>query len=194
MSDESFMQGLSHWVSNVKLRVGYVVAGNQDGSGEYKSLSIMGSGTDKYYDAASDSWKQGYVPTQNPNPDLKWESTSQFNAGLDFTILNRVFGTLDVYSKYTSDLLYVYNVPQPPNLYPTTMANVGDLSNKGVELTLNANILNKADFSWDVNLALAHNTQKIEKLSDENFQTESVQTGDLHNLRGMSNQFAEVIM
>ncbi len=194
ISDESFMQGLSHWVSNVKLRLGYGVTGNQDGIGEYKSLSIMGSGTDKYYDAASDSWKQGYVPTQNPNPDLKWESTSQLNAGLDFTILNRVFGTLDVYSKYTSDLLYVYNVPQPPNLYPTTMANVGDLSNKGVELTLNANILNKADFSWDVNLALAHNTQKIEKLSDENFQTESVQTGDLHNLRGMSNQFAEVIM
>jgi TonB-linked SusC/RagA family outer membrane protein len=194
ISDESFLRGLTHWVSNVKLRVGYGVTGNQDGIGEYKSLSIMGSGADKYYDAASDSWKQGYVPTQNPNPDLKWESTSQLNAGLDFTLLNRVFGTLDVYNKYTSDLLYVYNVPQPPNLYPTTLANVGDLSNKGVELTLNANILNKADFSWDMNLALAHNKQKIEKLSNNAYHTESVQTGDLHNLRGMSNQFAEVIM
>jgi iron complex outermembrane receptor protein len=194
ISDEAFMKGLAHWVSNVKLRVGYGVTGNQDGIGEYKSLSIMGSGTDKYYDAASGTWKQGYVTTQNPNPDLKWESTSQLNGGLDFTLWNRVFGTLDVYSKYTSDLLYVYNVPQPPNLYATTMANVGDLSNKGIELTLNANIINKADFSWDMNLALAHNKQKIEKLSDEQYSTEAVETGDLHNLRGMSNEFAQVIM
>jgi iron complex outermembrane receptor protein len=74
------------------------------------------------------------------------------------------------------------------------MANVGDLSNRGVELTLNANILNKADFSWDLSLSFAHNVQKIEKLSDINYQTESVPTGDLHNLRGMSNQFAQVIM
>jgi TonB-dependent starch-binding outer membrane protein SusC len=194
ISDESFMAGLTHWVSNVKLRVGYGVTGNQDGIGEYKSLSIMGSGSDKYYDPASESWKQGYVPTQNPNPNLKWESTSQINAGLDFTLLNRIFGTLDIYSKYTSDLLYVYNVKQPPNLFPTTLANVGDLSNKGIELTLNANIMNKADFSWDVTLSLAHNKQKIEKLSNDQFKTEAVETGDLHNLRGMSNQFAERII
>jgi TonB-dependent starch-binding outer membrane protein SusC len=194
ISDESFMQGLTHWVSNVKLRVGYGVTGNQEGIGEYKSLSIMGAGNDKYYDAISETWKQGYAAAQNPNPDLKWETTSQINAGLDFTILNRVFGTLDVYQKNTSDLLYVYNVPQPPNLFPTTMANVGDLSNKGIELTLNANILNKADFSWDVNLSFAHNVQKIEKLSDEQYSTESVPTGDLHNVRGMSNEYAQVIM
>jgi TonB-linked SusC/RagA family outer membrane protein len=193
ISDEAFMQGVSHWVSNIKLRLGYGVTGNQDGIGEYKSLSIMAAGSNKYYDAISDSWKQGYAPSQNPNPDLKWESTSQINAGLDFTIMNRVFGTLDIYQKKTSDLLYVYQVPQPPNLYPSTLANVGDLSNKGIELTLNANILNKADFSWDVNLSLAHNNQKIDKLSDEKYFTDAVPTGDLHNLRGMSNQFAESI-
>ena len=193
ISDESFMQGMSHWLTNVKLRAGYGITGNQDGIGEYKSLSIMAAGTDKYYDAVSDSWKQGYAVSQNPNPNLKWESTSQINAGLDFTLLNRIFGTIDVYQKSTSDLLYVYKVPQPPNLYSITMANVGDLSNKGIELTLNANILSKADFSWDANLALAHNKQKIEKLSNEYYSTETVQTGDLHNLRGMSNQFAQVI-
>jgi TonB-dependent starch-binding outer membrane protein SusC len=193
ISDESFMKGMSHWLTNVKLRAGYGVTGNQDGIGEYKSLSIMAAGADKYYDAASDSWKQGYAVSQNPNPDLKWETTSQINAGLDFTLLNRIFGTIDVYQKNTSDLLYVYKVPQPPNLYSTTLANVGDLSNKGIELTLNANIISKADFSWDANLALAHNKQKIEKLSNEFYTTETVQTGDLHNLRGMSNQFAQVI-
>jgi len=153
----------------------------------------MGAGDAKYYDAATDSWKQGYKIVQNPNPDLKWESTSQINAGLDFTILNRIFGTLDIYQKNTSDLLYVYKVKQPPNLYPVTLANVGDLSNKGIELSLNANILNKADFSWDVNLTLAHNTQKIEKMSNDQFSTATVQSGDLHNLRGMSNQYAQVI-
>ena len=82
------MMAFSSRLNNLKLRAGYGVTGNQDGIGEYKSLAILGAGTDSYYDAASGTWKQSYGPVQNPNPDLKWESTAQINIGVDFTLLN----------------------------------------------------------------------------------------------------------
>lgn len=193
ISDEAFMQVTSSWLNNLKLRVGYGITGNQDGIGEYKSLSILGAGGDSYYDAETDSWKQSYGPIQNPNPDLKWESTEQINIGLDFSLFSRLNGTLEVYSKKTSDLLYTYAVPQPPYLIGTMLANVGDLSNKGIELTLNSNIMKHENFSWDATLTLAHNKQEIDKLSNQIYETDVIYSGSLHNLRGMSNQFSQVI-
>ncbi|MBP7507369.1 MAG: TonB-dependent receptor [Prolixibacteraceae bacterium] len=193
ISDESFMKGTSSWLDNLKLRAGYGVTGNQDGIGEYKSLSILGAGGATYFDAASGEWKQSYGPTQNPNPDLKWESTSQINLGLDFSLLRKISGTIELYQKNTSDLLYTYSVPQPPYLVGTMLANVGDLSNKGIELTLNANIINNNGFVWDANISLASNIQVIEKLSDQTYETDAVPSGSLHNVRGMSNQFAQII-
>ena len=193
ISDESFMKGTSSWLDNLKLRAGYGVTGNQDGIGEYKSLSILGAGGATYFDAASGEWKQSYGPTQNPNPDLKWESTSQINLGVDFSLLRKISGTIELYQKNTSDLLYTYSVPQPPYLVGTMLANVGDLSNKGIELTLNANIINNNGFVWDANISLASNIQVIEKLSDQTYETDAVPSGSLHNVRGMSNQFAQII-
>jgi TonB-linked SusC/RagA family outer membrane protein len=194
ISNESFMEALTPWLNNLKLRVGYGVTGNQDGIGEYKSLSILGAGGASYYDAVSGTWKQSYGPTQNPNPDLKWESTSQVNIGLDFSVFSRINGTLELYQKETSDLLYTYAVPQPPYLVGTILANVGDLSNKGVELTLNANLLKTKDFTWDMNLALSHNKQKIEKLSNQVYDADTIRSGSLHGLRGMSDQYALLII
>ena len=193
ISDEEFMSWSGRWLNNLKLRLGYGVTGNQDGIGEYKSLSLLGAGGDSYYVAATDTWVQSYGPIQNPNPDLKWESTTQYNIGLDFTLINRINGTLELYQKNTSDLLYTYAVPQPPYLVGTMLANVGDLSNKGVELTLNAILLHNKDFSWDMNVTMAHNKQVIERLSNQVYETEEIYSGSLHNLAGMSNQFAQII-
>jgi TonB-linked SusC/RagA family outer membrane protein len=95
ISDEGFMDGTTAWLDNLKLRAGYGITGNQDGIGEYKSLSILGAGSDTYYDNASESWKQSYGPTQNPNPDLKWETTAQINIGLDFSLFGRINGTIE---------------------------------------------------------------------------------------------------
>jgi TonB-dependent starch-binding outer membrane protein SusC len=203
ISDESFMKGTKGWLDNLKFRAGYGVTGNQDGIGEYKSIAILGTNaTDQngvpippqlYYEPVSGTWKQSYGAVQNPNPDLKWESTSQINLGLDFSFLGRIMGTLEVYKKNTSDLLYTYTVPQPPYQVGWMLANVGDLSNKGIELTLNTSIINKNDLSWDVNLSLAKNIQTVEKLSNQTYQTDAIQTGPLHNVRGMSNQFAQTL-
>jgi iron complex outermembrane receptor protein len=193
VSDEAFMQGTKGWLDNLKFRAGYGVTGNQDGIGEYRSLSILGVGGATYYEPITGEWKQSYGPTQNPNPDLKWESTSQINLGLDFSLIGKITGTLEVYQKNTSDLLYTYTVPQPPYLVGTMLANVGDLSNKGIELTLNASLINKNDFSWDMSLSGASNIQKVERLSNQNYTTEAVQTGDLHSVRGMSNQYSQTL-
>lgn len=194
VSEEAFMEGTHGWLDNLKLRVGFGVTGNQDGIGEYKSLSLMGVTTDgAYYDAGSDSWKQSYGITQNPNADLKWESTTQTNIGVDFSLLGRFNVTIDGYIKKTSDLLYTYSVPQPPYLYYEMMANVGDLSNKGIEFTLGARIIDTKDFSWGANLTLAHNKQKLDKLSNSLYQTDAVSTGNLHGLTGMSGTYAQIL-
>jgi iron complex outermembrane receptor protein len=193
ISEENFMEGTQNWLDNLKLRVGYGITGNQDGIGEYKSLALMGTGGGVYYDQAGDSWKQSYGPSQNPNPDLKWESTAQSNVGLDIAFLQRFNITLDAYIKKTSDLLYTYTVPQPPNLYPTTMANVGDLTNKGIEFTLGANIVKTKDLNWNANLTLAHNKQTVDKLSDQFYETDVVYYGNLHGLTGMSGTFTQIL-
>ncbi|MFH4966526.1 TonB-dependent receptor [Gaetbulibacter sp. M235] len=193
ISEEPFMESTSEWLGNLKLRIGYGVTGNQDGIGEYKSISLMGAGGAPYYDASTGTWKQSYGVIQNDNPDLKWESTSQFNLGIDFSLFKIFNGSLEIYNKKTSDLLYTYEVPQPPYLYGTMLANVGDLSNKGVEFTLNTNLLSKVDLNWNATLTLSHNTQKIEKLSNQTYQTDAIYSGSLHGLPGMSGQFAQVI-
>lgn len=193
VSEESFMQSTSGWLENLKLRIGYGITGNQDGIGEYKSLSLIGAGGAPYYDAETGTWKQSFGITQNYNPDLKWESTAQFNVGVDFSLFKIFNGSLEFYNKKTSDLLYTYAVPQPPYLYGTILANVGDLSNKGVELTLNTNLLKKTDLTWNATLTLSHNVQKIEKLSNQTYQTDAIYSGSLHGLPGMSGQFAQVI-
>ena len=193
ISEEAFMEDLQSWVANLKLRAGYGVTGNQSGIGEYKSAMLMGTGGGAYFDSESNSWKQSYGVTQNPNPDLKWESTAQTNVGVDMFLFNRLNLTFDWYLKKTSDLLYTYQVPNPPYLYSNILANVGDLTNKGVELTLGANLINHKDFTWDANLTLAHNKQTIDKLSNQVYQTDRILSGSLQGILGMSNRYSQVI-
>jgi len=202
ISNESFMENTRDWLDNLKLRIGFGVTGNQDGIGEYASLSLMGTGSQignnyvaigNYYDQATNSWKSAYGPIQNPNPDLKWESTAQTNIGLDIAFLHRFTATVEAYYKKTSDLLYLYSVPQPPNLYPYTMANVGNLSNKGIEFTFGASIIRNRNVNWNANLTLAHNVQKVLKMSDQFYQTDVVPSGNLHDLTGLTDVYTQVL-
>ncbi len=193
ISEESFMDNSHEWLQNLKLRVGYGVTGNQAGIGEYKSMMLMGTGGGVFYNSSLGEWIKSYKVNQNPNPDLKWESTAQTNIGLDLRLFNRLDVTLDWYYKKTSDLLYTYQVPTPPYLYSQILANVGDLTNKGIELTLGANIINTKNFSWDTNLTLAHNKQTINKLSNQVYQTDRVLSGYLQGVLGMSNVYSQII-
>ncbi len=193
ISDEPFMKATQSWLDNLKLRLGYGVTGNQSGVAAYKSLPILSATGAAYYDPTSDTWKNSYTQTQNVNPDLKWESTAQWNLGIDFSILNRINGTVELYHKKTSDLLWTYPVPQPPYIVGTMLANVGDMVNKGVELTLGANIIRSKDFTFDANMSLSYNSQKITKLSNSTYEAVGLQAGSLHNIRGLSGIYSQTI-
>ncbi len=168
IAEESFMKNQNIF-DQLKLRVGYGVSGNALGFGAYKALAIYGldSSNTFVYDGATYS-KLGAV--QNANPDLKWEKTAMFNVGLDFAFFNsRLSGSIEYYNKKTSGLIWDYDVNQ--NVYPvsTMMANVGDILNRGVELTINAVPVKTKNFQWQTTLNLAHNKNKVESLSNAQF-------------------------
>jgi outer membrane receptor protein involved in Fe transport len=121
-------------VNNLKLRAGYGETGVIVG-GSYLSQTLLKYEGD-FYD--NGKWVKGLVAASNPNPDLRWEKSQEINIGIDFSFLkNRINGSIDLYNKQTKDMLWEYSVPQPPNLYGTTLANVGKMENKGIEILLN---------------------------------------------------------
>ena len=189
ISEEAFMKDIS-WLSDLKLRVGYGVTGNQDGLKPYKSLELYQPyGT--YYNGGGTS--TSFRITQNPNPDLKWESTAMFNVGVDFQLFNgRLGGTIEYYNKKTSDMLYDYAVPTPTYVYNKIAANVGDMSNKGIEVMLNLDVIRNKTFSWNTSINLSHNKNKITKLSNDLFSTSRVYVGDPW-IRGASGVTSHIV-
>jgi iron complex outermembrane receptor protein len=193
-SDEAFMKDYSGWLNNLKIRLGYGVTGNQDGIGDYKSLQLISATGASYFDPIDGKWKKAYSPVQNANPNLKWESTAQTNLGVDFGFFGNISGTLEFYLKQTNDLLWTYPVPQPPYLVNTMLLNLGSLSNKGVELTLNASILKTKDFSIDATFTGSYNEQKIDKLTNDLFgSTSDLKAGSMTGIRGMTGTYTQVI-
>ena len=174
ISQESFMQS-AKWLNDLKLSVGYGITGNQTGLDPYTTLELYGA-NEVYYD--NGSWKTAYKISQNANPDLKWEQTAMLNVGLDFSVLDhRLGGRIEWYNKKTTDMLYTYPVATPPYLYDQMMANVGDMRNRGIEVTLNAEPIRTKDFSWNINLNFAHNDNELIKLSNEEFEQDYILVG-----------------
>lgn len=187
IADEEFLKGK---LSELKLRTGYGVVGNQEGLNPYQTLELY-TANGRYYD--NGSWYQAYQIGQNANPNLKWEETSMFNVGVDFRTMNgRLSGTVEYYDKRTKDLLYTYQVPVPPFLYPSMIANVGAMSNKGVELLLNGLAIDKPSFSWSVSVNLAHNKNLITKLSGNEFTTSSIKLGSA-SVRGAAHTTTHIL-
>ena len=134
------------WLDNLKLRAGFGVTGVIPTS-SYLSKTIYKLGSPYYYDDGT--WKQGLNVASNPNPDLQWEKSTEYNIGLDWAVLgNRLSGTIDVYNKKTTGMLWEFSVPTPPNLYNRTLANVGEMQNKGIEIAINATPVETKDFTW----------------------------------------------
>ena len=189
ISQEAFMEDVD-WVSDLKLRAGWGVTGNQDGLTPYKSLELyQSSGT--YF--SNGAFLTAFAVSQNANPDLKWEETSMLNIGLDFQLFKgRLSGTIEWYSKQTKDMLYNYSVPTPTYVYGTIAANVGDMSNKGIELALNFDAIRTKNFRWTTALNLSHNKNEITKLSNDLYSTDRVYVGDPW-IRGASGVTSHVV-
>ena len=183
IAEESFMKdGI---FDQLKLRAGYGVSGNALGFGAYSAYTLFGlnSGSSFTYNGVTYSKIEA---TQNGNKDLKWETTKMFNVGVDFAFLDsRLSGSIEFYSKKTSDLIWSYDVST--NIYPVGYmnANVGDITNTGIELTINAVPVKTKDFTWQTTVNLAHNMNKVDKLSNKKFSVDYKDWGD-PNIGGIS--------
>jgi len=166
ISEEPFMAGLP-WIDDLKLRADYGVTGNQD-FGNYLSLDTY---TGYGYYLLNDEFYQVWGPNQNTNYDLRWEKAKNTNFGLDFSIFdNVVSGSVNYYTRKNEDLLGWYSVQLPPNLVNQTYANVGTMNNAGLELQLNANIINKGDFTYNISFAGATNQNEFVSFSNEQYE------------------------
>ena len=133
INKESFMAN-QNLFNELKLRAGYGVTGNQQGLLPQNSISLVGRAGTAYFGGSQIT---NFGISQNANADLQWETKKQTNLGLDFALLdNRLRGTVDVYDAQTDNLLFDYVVPQPPYPYKDIKANVGSISNKGLEVSL----------------------------------------------------------
>ncbi len=171
---EEWSQGLNKVLSDLKVRLSYGITGNQD-IGNFLYLPTYRYGDARArYQFGYNNGEPVFITTTRPDgydPNLKWEETSSYNAGLDFGFLDgRINGTFDYYYKRTKDLLFTVNIPAGTNLTDRILTNIGELENKGVELTLDGYVLNKRDLSWNVGVNFAINKNKvlaIDRISDQ---------------------------
>jgi len=164
ISNEPFAHDI-YWLGNLKLRAGYGLAGNQGGIDSYSSLRYaQPSGIAPVGNEALVS----LTTLRNVNPDLKWEVKRTFNVGLDAAFLgNRIFTAIDFYTSKTSDMLYNYGVPVPPFTFSSLLANIGQMRNSGVEISLGVTPLKTNDMELNINMNLAFQHNKLLSLSGE---------------------------
>ena len=148
ISSENFMKDIT-WINDLKLRADFGVTGNQD-FGSYLSLNTM-TGFGYYF--YNGKYFQVWGPSKNVNPDLKWEKGKNWNVGLDFSLFNnRLYGSLNYFSRRQQDLLGNYKVSVPPYLFDETFVNVGTMKNTGFEFDLNFRAVDTPTFGYDINL------------------------------------------
>ena len=162
ISGEEFMSD-SRVFTDLKLRVGYGVTGNQ-GIPNYLSLSRLNRSGFMLYQG---DWIPGYSPSSNPNPNLRWEKKSETNFGIDVVFFKNISLTIDLYDRTTKDLLFEYRVPVPPNIFERTWANVGSINNRGIEFSVNATAISKDNFTWYPSFNISFNSNKLVSLSND---------------------------
>ncbi|WP_353938219.1 SusC/RagA family TonB-linked outer membrane protein, partial [Bacteroides acidifaciens] len=154
LTQEEFMKGITQ-INDLKVRASYGINGTLP-SDLYGHLSLYGYGYN-YQDIP------GSAPQSVPNPDLSWEKNKNFNIGFDATLFDRLNVSFDYYSRKTSDLLQ--NVPTSMVVgFKNMLKNVGEMTNRGVELDINVDVFKHSQVRWNTGLALSHNSNKVSKL------------------------------
>jgi len=176
LNKEDFLTDVSA-ISDMKLRVGYGVTGQQDVGGTYPYLPVYITSTP----TAQYQFGSNYYPTYRPNAydaSFKWEETTTYNVGLDFGFMaDRLTGSLDYYSRESKDLINTIPIAAGSNLNNFLLTNVGNLTNKGFEMAVNAKVIKKENLTWDFGVNFSHNTNEITKLTatdDPNYQGNAV--------------------
>lgn len=151
---------------NLKLRAGYGVTGGTPKFGGISTSRVAPLGS-FFYDAGQYLLAYGPVGA-NPNPDLKWEKKADVNIGVDWAVMNyKLSGSVEYYQTNTTDLLYPFNVPVPPNFNPITWLNVGELKNNGIEVLVNLNVIEKEKTNWTTGLTFStYKTELVDLYQD----------------------------
>lgn len=157
ISNEKFLSNIS-FIDLLKLRSSYGVTGNAS-IGNFASLGLYSYGDD--YDGSP-----GGAPSQLENPDLTWETQENFNIGLDFGFFNKINGTVEYFERLSSDLI-LYVPISPTTGFTGLTQNFGSMSNKGLELALNTNIINKNGFNWNLGLNMTFLKNEITELEED---------------------------
>jgi iron complex outermembrane receptor protein len=185
LSEEQFMEGSPF--SELRLRAGYGVQGNE-AVPAYASLILLQPSDGASY-PFGDKKVVGVAPSRNPNPDLKWEKTSQVNLAVDYGLWsNRLSGSVEVYNKTTSDLLLEVTVPQPA-VVGSRLENIGKIRNRGVEATLDGVLINRSRLTWDAGVVFSAEQNKVIDLGGRTFITSGFVSG-----QGQSGQVSQRII
>ena len=167
------------WLSDLKLRLSWGMTGQQEGIGDYNYFAVyeMNTGNESYYPIAGDG---SLARPKAYDPNLKWETTTSYNVGLDWGVLKqRLTGSIDWYYRKTSDLLNSATVPAGSNFRNQVMSNIGSMYNMGVETSLHWLAVNAKDFNWTMDYNFTYNYNKITNLNGGNDPDYFVPTGGI---------------
>jgi|WetSurMetagenome_2_1015567.scaffolds.fasta_scaffold05283_2 TonB-dependent starch-binding outer membrane protein SusC len=190
ITEESFMKN-QDFFSNLKLRASWGISGNSLGFDPLISKLRYGSSGLFYYNG---KYINAITPKQNANNNLKWESTAMTNIGLDFSILKgRLGGTIEIYDKVTSDLIWSYTVPATEYYCTSLTTNVGEIENKGFEITINATPVSTRNFSWNTTFNVSSNKNNVNSISNDEFELDYIHTATSVGEHGQSGNYAQII-
>lgn len=162
VTQEDFMRSVT-WIDNLKVRLGYGLAGNQGGIDSYTTMSLV---KPNGIVPVGNAPLVTYESLRNANPDLKWEVKYTFNAGFDLAMLdNRLLLSFNAYRSKTEDMLYSYHVSVPPFPYNTLLANIGSMRNSGLEVAVGFTPLRTRDMELTVNANVTWQRNKLLSLS-----------------------------
>ncbi len=171
ISQEQFFRdaAYSDIFDNLMLRVGYGVTGIEP-INPYLSLTMLDFSGRGFYEG---QWMFGLEPSQNPNPDLRWEQQQEINIGLEFSLFNyRLGAEFDIYRRNTKDMLWNFAVPVPPYLYPDMLINIGELESKGFEAHIKLVPVRPRDFEWRTDIGYSTNESRLVALGTKDFEPE----------------------
>lgn len=164
LSEEAFLKD-NKVLSNLKLRASYGVTGQQEGIGNYNYLPVYTYSQDGAQAQFGNQWYYTYRPEAYVE-NLKWETTSSWNFGLDLGFLKeRLSGSVDFYTRKTKDLLATVASPAGTNFDKNILTNVGNVDSKGIEFTLSASPIQSKDWNWDVSFNMTWQKMKVKNLS-----------------------------
>ena len=162
VSNEQFMKQIT-WIDNLKLRLGYGLAGNQGGIDSYTTMNLV---RPNGVAPVGNSPVVTYETLRNINPDLKWEVKHTFNAGFDVGFYgNRLLLSVNYYNSKTTDMLYNYRVSVPPFTYNTLLANIGSMRNSGTEISVGITPLKTKDMELNINANITFQKNKLLSLN-----------------------------